>query len=484
MRQKLIIILILITMLLQTIIVSAVQTIVTFDEPPISNPPPAIGVRYSNDGIFLPKVSEIISLPTRVLDAKAHSGSNVLISFPTRHEFDPSPLVIDFTYNVQAVTLYTGVPWDTHGERVNIILEGLDENGNRIDMKRTTLIGPTDINTLMQVSDPQKQHTIKQIKIDNSFFEFVDDISLTSEGEPPVLAVEPPSVHIKSPNDGTSTNTDRILIEGEIYGTGLFPEIAPPELEVSWPIAPSSIELPSAKYELILGENLFQVQPNKFEFHLPSFYLNHLGKNTITVTASNAKGAGSDEVSITYMPQAIYKEFTNKGGSNTFGNFVYGDTKSDCTFAIYQNGAIFSSSAGTYSVLGNIYKKWTSLPDSLGRLGCAIGEEKAITGGSAQDFVAGRIYSGPKGEYYVIEPFRDAIDKLDFVKDYGLPVTDPVEQNKPLLPVLWQKFEREIVLLPPLKSITLVSTMEVTDKPLTLWVATPDWKARSELVLC
>ncbi|MHC4675060.1 MAG: hypothetical protein ACYTBZ_21455, partial [Planctomycetota bacterium] len=56
----------------------------------------------------------------------------------------------------------------------------------------------------------------------------------------------------------------------------------------------------------------------------------------------------------------------------------------------------------------------------------------------------------------------------DFVMDYGFPVRDPVEQDLILRPKLWQKFQTTI------NGVPLISTMEVTDNPLTLWIATPD----------
>ena len=105
-----------------------------------------------------------------------------------------------------------------------------------------------------------------------------------------------------------------------------------------------------------------------------------------------------------------------------------------------------------------------------GYLGCPRGDATSTAGQNpydAQDFVSGRIYSWRKGTYYVIEPFRDAIDKLNFVSEYGLPASDPVDPRSfaDYAPVLWQRFE-----LGP----ELLSTMEVTDNPLTLWVAVPD----------
>jgi hypothetical protein len=101
----------------------AAQITITFDESPVSTPPPKIGVRYGNRGVLLPKTAQIFSLPSKSLKSKAHSGTKVLISDDLTKETDPEPLIIEFTYNVQAVTVYTGAPWDTLLEKFNWILD-------------------------------------------------------------------------------------------------------------------------------------------------------------------------------------------------------------------------------------------------------------------------------------------------------------------------------------------------------------------------
>ncbi len=451
---------------------------ITFDDAPVTTPPPKIGVRYGNQGVLLPKSSRLFTLPTRGLRSKAHSGTKVLLSNDLANEQDPRPLVIDLTYNIRAVTLYTGVPWDSHGERVNISLKAFNELGNLVARSDKFAYGPSDINLALQVKDPQMQHTIRKIEVDaqqggTGHFEFIDDLTLSSEGPPPVLATEPPKVVITSPS-AAETNTGVLTISGKIHGKGLLPKYAPPELTVSYPVDPSSGTLPH-KQELGLNKELNWVHPIPsgdpyLAFTLP-FQLTYFGKNAIKVTASNAAGSGSAQKSITYFPADITKEYNKKGKWNTFGDLIWGKKMGGCISAIYQKGAIFSSPAGTYSVLGKIFTKWKSLTtpnDLLGLLGCATGPEKSIPGGISQDFVGGRAYSGSAGTFYVITPFLDAIDKLNFVSEFGLPASDPVKQTQPGLPSLWQKFKRTI------DGVPFVSAMEVTEKPLTVWIATPD----------
>lgn len=447
---------------------SATVTTITFEEPapplPPSVPPPSIGLRYSNYGVILPKKAQIVSMP----HISTISPPNVLTR-PWTEEFDPDPLIIEFTYLVQAVSLYTGVPWDSDGEIVYITLEAFDDKGNRVAKATEHRVGPTDIDVQMQVLAPNRQHIIKKIQLDarygpgpgRGYFEYIDNLSLTSEGKPPVLATEPPQVVITSPTD-PETKTGKITISGNIYGEGLLPEKVPPELIISYLAKPTLTNY--HKEELKLGTDLHKVGAEHLQFSL-NFQLTHFGENTITVMATNGAGTGWDQTSITYFSQAITDEYNKKGGWGTFGDFQWSETD-DCAIYMYQSGAILSSPYGIYSVLGKIFNKWK--PHSM-LLGCAKGEEKTEDGVISQDFVGGRIYSYFKGTYYVLEPFRDAIDKLDFVTDYGLPVTETVKQEyQILLPVRWQRFERTI------GNVSLISTMEVTENPLTLWIATPD----------
>lgn len=115
---------------------------------------------------------------------------------------------------------------------------------------------------------------------------------------------------------------------------------------------------------------------------------------------------------------------------------------------------------GCLAVTGPVFAKWDALaaPEDLGLLGCASSAQMSAAPGVWQDFDGGRIYAGSAGVHHVIEPFRDAIDRLDFDDRHGWPVGSPVSQSSQLLPLLWQKFARTI------GSRTFISTMEITSQ--------------------
>ncbi len=438
------------------------ETTISFDEPPGTIP---VATRYSDKGVLLPLQARIISLPLPYTEStsKARSGTNVLLSRDLGNEFDQWPLIIQFTHKVQWVKLYTGVTEDTGGNPVHVTLKAFNESGNLVDEMELDINGYSDITTEMSVKAPSGQHIRKvDLEYERAFFEFVDDLTFSSQEEPPPPPPSPPVVSITSPSHKLSVD-GKIQISGTISGEGLVPKLIPPTLAVWFYTEPNL----STNWILSLGRNLqwSSSTPPYLTFSFP-FELTSLGENKIRVEAINPAGTGSDEISITYFPEDITREYTKKGGLNTFGGFLRGSGVGDCSYARYHLGVIFSTPTGIYSVLGDIFKKWKE----HNFLGCAKGPEKFV-GGKFQDFEGGRVYTGPEGAFFVTEPFVDAIDKLDFVENYGLPVTDTVRQSKELVPILWQKFKRTF------EGIFFSSTMEVTedyDSSLKLWVATPD----------
>jgi hypothetical protein len=470
---------------------------ITFDEPP--------GTSYIQKGVFWPSSAQIITLSDKYPQSTASSGSKVLVSGDTGKEFDPNPLTIKFTRDVEKVFVKTGVPWDSHGKPVTIVLRGYNINGKLLHVQSQTIKGPTGMTVAIGVAVPYPYKTsIRKIVLDCGWFEYVDDIEIWYKaGTAPAVPAKPPVVTITSPTT-PETITGKINITGSIKGEGLDPELIPPKLIISYPISPESKKLGVPAYfetDLVLGVNLhwiFVIDGKPFlGFSLP-FALDYLGKNTITIKATNIAGkTGQAQVTTEYFPESIAKEYTkhlDTWKKTAFGEFIWGKRLGECTFAIYQFGGIFTSPAGTYPVWTKIFAKWKSLTSPsqpLGLLGYPTSKSRypegkrwgsewgsreqtvrTITDASCQDFAKGRIYDGPKGTYYAIEPFVSAMDKLDFDANFGIPVTDPVQQNKQLLPRLWQKFE-------PTNSSQYFSgltysTMEITDNPRRLWIATPD----------
>jgi len=473
------------------------QTI-TFDEPP--------GTSYIQKGVLWSSSAQIITLADKYPKSAASSGSKVLVSGDLGKEFDPDPLVIKFTQDVQKVFVKTGVPWDSKGKAIPIVMRAYNISGSLVHAQTRMVKGPTGMVISIGVMVPYPYKTsIRKIELDCDWFEFVDDLEIWwKEGTSPTIPAQPPMVTITSPK-AKDTKTGKITISGEIHGEGMDPELLPPKLTIAYPIDPEHQKLGIPDYfetDLVLGMNLHwmymlpDLKPY-LAFTLP-YTLDYLGANTISVKATNIAGkTGQAQVATEYFPDAIAKEYASHLDSwqkTAFGDFIWGKNIGTCTFAIYQFGGIFSSQAGTHAVWTKIFQKWKSLTspsDPLGLMGCPTngahypsgrrwGKEwgareqssRSISDASCQDFSGGRIYDGPKGTYYVIEPFVSAMDKLDFDANFGIPVTDPVHQNKPLLPILWQKFEPTNS--PHYFNGLTYSTMEISDNPPTLWIATPD----------
>ncbi|MHC4798529.1 MAG: LGFP repeat-containing protein, partial [Planctomycetota bacterium] len=475
---------------------------INFDDANLS-PPPINSYNYS--GVVLPTGAWVYALPSAGNpNVHARSGSNVLVSRDPGGEYDPNPLVIIFTAKQDSVTLYTGIPWNTYGNSLRMTLSAYDDSNSLVNQSVKYLVGPSNITEEMRVTSPAGQSpAIKRIELEMAAagFEFIDDLTFETSAPPPPPVTKSPTVLINEPTPGTviSVGGD-VTLTGTIHGEGLYPDVNRPIMEHTYARNPALFQPPyyTWRQTLMLGTDLQWVNATPpylvFSLKIPIY---ELGGHTIKVTASNAAGAGSALTDIMLLPDSIANLYKQAGGFATFGSFVWGDASGSCQFAIYEEGAIFSSSAGTFSVLGKIFTKWKRLSNigsSLGRLGCPTGPQKTVnapdTSGVYQDFAGGRVYSSPVGTYYVIEPFVDAIDKYgsvnpatssfdkdypgsstpprDFVMDYGFPVTDPVEQNLILRPRLWQKFQTTI------NNIPLISTMEVTENPLRLWIATPD----------
>jgi hypothetical protein len=454
---------------------AATQTI-TFDEPPVDT---KLSVRYANLGVVIRSPGpELLSLPSGLFPhSNPYSGPNVLISLAHEKEHDPDPLILEFTYKQEIVSFFTGISWESTGTPIS--LRAFDENGQVVASDTATIVGPSNIDHKMEVNVQPHGPIITKIEIKAEGaegFEVIDDLTLLTEESPPPPAEEPPQVVIDHPPNNDQIPDGAIVLAGHIYGDGLFPEPdqAPPTYTITFPTNPQTAGVSPVQQPLILGGTLQGMPPYDQLLFVAPLKLTDFGINIIRVEAYNAAGTGSDEVNITYLPDDIDNEYSKS--PSAFGQLIWGTTVGKCTVAIYQLGAIFTTSGMTIPVTGDIYLKWQSLTTPskpLGRLGCPRDKEKMIAispGAVAQDFEGGRIYCNPvqKACYYVVEPFVSAIDELDFTSKFGLPVTDPAEQTVSHLPKLWQKFARNVA------NAVFVSSMEVTDNPLQLWVATPD----------
>lgn len=176
---------------------------ITFDEAPVSSPPPKLGIRYGNQGVLLPKTAELVVLPAASLASNPHSGSHVLVSDDIGKEADPEPLVIEFTQPIRSARLYSGIPWDSAGVTVRLTLVAYEASGGVVDGTSWQGAGPTDIDQLLELAAPATRDIIVRIELDArqaervGTYEYLDDLTIVSESPPPVLATEPPKVTVK-----------------------------------------------------------------------------------------------------------------------------------------------------------------------------------------------------------------------------------------------------------------------------------------------
>ena len=435
------------------------ETTVSFENAvPESHPGPNL---YGNLGVLFPAGALILSN-----QSIAHSGKNVLVSNDITNEFDQAPLTIIFTIDVTSVKLFTGIPWETGGRPVRIVMSAYDGQENLLTDKTLDVTGPTKISTELQLRAQPGKFIRKIVLNAGNHFEYIDDLTFTSAGNalPPPAAK--PVIHISNPTPNSNTEDGNVMIKGTIEGYGFYPEINRPELNISYSVNPGSQE-PAAINTYI---NVTAVNSTRYQFNQP-WKLANLGLNTITIKATSTGGDGYARLAITFMPSSILNKFHESGGLNTFGNFAWGISEGSYLFAVYEKGAIFSAANGTYAVTGPIFTKWKSLISSTkraGLLGCATGNRKFAPGYESQDFTGGRIYSSSLGTYYITEPFLSAADKLNFVTDFGPPASDPAKQYDPMLPKIWQVFSKRF------NNDVRISTMELTDNPWTLWTASPD----------
>lgn len=463
-------------------------TVITFDETNLQQKDTdGIGVRYANHGVVFQHEPHIYDLPLADLScsSQARSGTKVLASAYLGLEFDPEPLIMLFPFGVSQVTVFVGNPAYPHAEP-NLVMNAYDQEvgGNRVSTASASLpLGCSNFQRRMGVAEPNNQPIIRRVELkgmDPSIFEFIDDLTIESESEPPPTAHEPPKVtiaaQILTPTPG---NPAIALVTGKITGEGLFVSYVPPKLVHQWPVDQNSTDASSSKENLVQGISLFGSPPT-LTFSIKK-ELSNLGTNTFIVYAYNAAGTGSAKASVDYLPDCVQKKL----GTNPqqFGGFRYGGGDPGvCQTAVFQSGAIFCTPVGTFTSTGAIFTKWEA--DAPG---CAIGDEQpvqmdtcaVINGARFQDFTNARIYhSQTTGTHSVPEPFRTAIDKLDFTREFGLPITEVIEQKKPLLPRKWQKFKGRC------DAMWFFSSMEITAaapaqpgspaEPDQLWVATPD----------
>jgi hypothetical protein len=399
-------------------------------------------------------------------DSAAHSGTQVLRSFPPNSEvFTAQPFVITFTSAQTRVKLFAGWAFAP----INGTLTAFDEGGNVVAQDGPKLVAENAFTTMFEVTGVTPSITRVELQYENSAYIAIDDLEF--EGAPPAqVPTTPPVVQILSPATGVDRDLNQIDITGTVTGAGLLSPVTitmsslrPPEQSTAPPFT-SAVEL--------TGSGTTR------QFSLPIFGQAPLGPITITVTAENTGGLkGTATSTFTNLPDAIRNRFIGEGGAATFGALRFGLFLNGCKAAVYEQGAISNDgSAATRLIRGPILTKWLSLKGTFnetGFFGCPLGEERetlVIGGARVQDFERGRIYSSLLGTpsphtAYVPAVFVDALEKRGGELVHGLPLADPSDSIGPESQTwLFQRFFR------PDRTDQLPSTLEIRGTPPTLWM--------------
>ncbi len=348
----------------------------------------------------------------------AHSGTQVLLSADPALEFDPGPLVIEFTGDQQHVHLFASPPFSR--TPIPGTLRAFDANGALVAQDGPKPVDPRGFTTAFEVRTAAAVIRRVELQMGTSDFEAIDD--LLFEGEVPPPLPPPPVVQILSPFDNMDLDAPTVNITGTVTGETLLPSVT---LTSQYLLPPGST-IPPFRTAIPLSGSGTQ---RTFALSLKAAF----GPQVLTVEAQNTGGTGSATVHFTYLPGPIRERFQSTGGTATFGNFQYGGGGGSCQIAVYERGAIALADTTTYVILGDIFSKWVSLQDPqnpntvTGLLGCPVSEGRgALANSRSQDFLNGRIYAGlPTGVHYVPAPFVQAIDILGGEVSTGLPMADP-----------------------------------------------------------
>ncbi|HET8645553.1 MAG TPA: hypothetical protein VFO85_08710, partial [Vicinamibacteria bacterium] len=385
----------------------------------------------------------------------AHSGDRVLYSADPTNEFDPGPLTVDFGSAQREVTLYAGA--DVR-QTVTATLTAYDAAGAALVSDGPRAIAPGPLNTVLQVRTPRPLIRRVELLYTPNTFEIIDDLAFRGEAAPPVPTTAP-VVRITAPIPGQGSTQPRFTVEGTVTGRQLVRD-ALIKLQVVRP--PGSTTTSAYTHPVRLRGT------GSTRSFTQTITLG-LGPTRIVVEAENAAGLrGQAASAIEYLPQPIRDRVAAEGAAS-LGPFAFGGPPaptSECTYAVYEQGAVALTGGQTRVVRGAILAKWRSLEDAgrFPRLGCPMSEERPSgLDGRAQEFREGRVHAHAAGTFFVPRVFASAIDTLGGEAATGVPTADPTSDSRgPFQTWLFQQFRRPRVELP--------STLEIRGQPPRLFV--------------
>jgi hypothetical protein len=344
----------------------------------------------------------------------ARSGMQVLLSDNPATEFNPRPLRIEFTNGQSLVRMFARA----HFESITGTLSAFDVNGTLVGQDGPKAVATNAYTTQFQVSVATP--TIRRVELlySSAAFEAIDDLEFQG-GEPGPLPTEPPQVQIITPIDNQQFVDATIRVSGTVSGPQV---VSPGRLAVEVRRPPeSNVPSTSTSFLQLTGSESLK------NFSLVRRF--ELGPQTLTVTAENSAGLiGTHSVQITYLPQVIRGRVASEG-ENTLGDFQFGGRAENCSYAVYQRGAVAEVGGSSAVVRDQILGKWLSIKDLSGfpSLGCPTSDGRSVPGDAAiaQDFQKARIYADANGVFQVPTVFVQAIEARGGEAATGIPITDP-----------------------------------------------------------
>lgn len=220
-----------------------------------------------------------------------HSGTRAISNNDPGEEFDPGPLVINFSTGQSSVSMFVGIDYSTNGNRIPAHLNAYDAQGRLVDSKYLRIgPGPKAISEQMTVSAENRNIRKVELLYDYSHAETIDDLYFNSYGPPTMSDNSPPIVRINVPANGAHLNFFEDNGACPFMGT-VYEDVRLKNLSIT--------------------VNNEEPRPFDFwgsgpEYEFGSQYTYGIirdGRNTITVTAEDYAGnVGYDYIEIWYEP--------------------------------------------------------------------------------------------------------------------------------------------------------------------------------------
>jgi len=219
------------------------------------------------------------------------SGSQALSHATSLMEFSSGPLVIYFNGPQSRVRLAAGLNGNPL-KPIAVKMEAFDGTGKLLKTVNNKFgPGSTPISNPLEIKINQKKIFEVRLTYDNAYFEVIDDLEFDDPVVPPPDNV-PPIVKINKPLNNEIFHQTFFKLDGTIKEE---------EGLVAVKVAIESPGLPVSEFQLTTLD--YDDSSSPIPFNSPAIGILNIGKNAITVTATDiGNNVGSDTVIVDYFP--------------------------------------------------------------------------------------------------------------------------------------------------------------------------------------